>query len=219
MCRHSDGYSAEGIVMGSPGPLSPPVDVAHAQAFNQLLSTGRPLTSRSLAARLGVSLAEGNQLVAMLRERGQVIVDDQERIVGAGGLSVVPSRHRIFIGGRSYWTWCAYDAVGIVGAVRGTGSAVSRSPLTGAGLEVRFWDGQPEPTGIVIFMAEGGMGRSLYDEWCPHVNFFEDEASALAWAAREGVEGLSLTVAKATAKGSVAWARLLPSRAPGTRPG
>jgi|ERR1700736_1755924 len=205
--------------MRTPDPLTPLADVAHAGAFNLLLSTGRPLTSRSLAARLGVSPAEGSQLVAMLRERGHVRVDDHERIVGAAGLSVVPSRHRIFMGGRPYWTWCAYDAVGIMGAVRSTGSAVSRSPLTGAGLEVRFWDGRPEPTSIVIFMAEGGNGGSLYDEWCPHVNFFEDEESALAWAAREGVEGLSLTVAKATAKGSLAWARLLPSRAPGTRPG
>jgi hypothetical protein len=42
------------------------------------------------------------------------MLDAEDHIVAAHGLSLVPARqHRLKLCGRQFWTWCAIDAIGI----------------------------------------------------------------------------------------------------------
>src|SRR2546426_98546 len=78
-------------------------------------------------------------------------------------------------------TWCAYDVVGIFGALRASGEARSTSPSSGTALEVHFQDGRPLAAELVLFrpdLAHLSCCRSVYDEWCPNSNFFESEEAA-----------------------------------------
>jgi len=154
-------------------------------AFRRLFRTGSPVRVEELAADLGHPVEEIAQRVDELRRRGQIRLDEEGWVAGSAGLSVGPDRHRIEIGGRTFWTWCAYDVVGIFGALRAGGEAHSTSPASGGAIEVRFNGGQPLPSPVVLFRPDDGYRNccdNVYEEWCAKSNFFEDEGVARTWS-------------------------------------
>ena len=94
-------------------------------------------------------------------------------------MSTEPTRHRVELKVGTRWTWCALDAVGIVGAV-GDGIIVSATNSGALVLEVR--DGKVEPTDAAVFIADGYGMTSTMEEWCPLVNFFTTVDDAETWA-------------------------------------
>jgi alkylmercury lyase len=127
---------------------------------------------------------------------------------GSAGLSIIPDRHEIELDGRRFWTWCAYDILGIVGALRADGTAHSRSPATGASLEVGFRQGRPEPTSLVLFRPDDNYKSccaNVYEDWCPNSNFFASRESASAWAAARGIPGRVMDLAEAANLATANW--------------
>jgi hypothetical protein len=102
------------------------------EAFRHLLAAGVPATGEDLAASIGLSADKVAQVLEELSTSGGIRRDETGRVIRSAGLSVVADRHQIDLEGRRFSTWCAYDIIGIFGALRATGSAVSRSPVTGA---------------------------------------------------------------------------------------
>jgi alkylmercury lyase len=149
-----------------------------------------------------------------LEQAGLTRRDPAGRLLGSHGLSVAPTSHELLIDGRRRWTWCAYDAVGILGALEADGRVRSRSPHSGTLIELTFDAGQPAASDAVVFMAEGPC-RSVIDDWCPLVNLFEHDQAAAAWARQHGISGAARPVAQATRLGAAAWRAYL---WPGTTP-
>ena len=80
-------------------------------------------------------------MVASLRAR--LIVDDNGRVVAAHGLSAVPARqHRLTLRGRSFWTWCAIDALGIPAGLGEDAVAETTCQLCGTVVRVEFKAGK-----------------------------------------------------------------------------
>src|SRR5262245_41992663 len=125
-------------------------------AFRQLLRTGTAAPISDLAAALDRPELEIESAAEKLKGEGGILVDDRGRIVGSAGLSIGPDRHRIELGDRTFWTWCAYDILGIVGALGADATAYSASPHSGVSLEVRSDRGRPEPPSLVPFPPAGG---------------------------------------------------------------
>jgi len=184
-------------------------DAVRAAAFRALLATGRPVSAAGLAAGLGTSDAEVQAALERLNRRGQLRRDGERRVVGSCGLSVVPSRHELRSGGRRLWTWCAYDAVGILGALRADGTVRSISVATGRPLEVTFRLGSPETDTIVIVMPDASGCDDVVEEWCPRVNFVEDEQTARSWLRSKGQVAEVVPIAEASRRGTSAWATLI----------
>jgi len=182
---------------------------ARAAAFRALLATGRPVSAAGLAAGLGTSAAQVQAELEELDRRGQLRLDGEGRVVGSCGLSVVPSRHELQTGGRRFWTWCAYDAAGILGALRADGTVRSVSVATGRPLEVTFRLGSPETDSIVIVMPDRSGCDNVVEEWCPHVNFVEDEQTARSWLRSKGQVAEVVPIAAASRRGAAAWATLI----------
>jgi alkylmercury lyase len=136
--------------------------------------------------------------------------DDAGNLVGSAGLNVLPDRHEIQLGGRRYWTWCAYDVLGIFGSLGASGRAASRSPLTGGSIEVRFHDGRPQQTSVVLFLPEDSPSccGNVYEEWCPNLNFFEDEAAATKWSSNSDLSGRVLGLDEGVALAAAEWQAL-----------
>jgi hypothetical protein len=171
----------------------------------------------TLASTLGCPAA---RLVAALDEldgAGRVRRDEAGRVVGSAGLSVIPDRHQIELDGRMFWTWCAYDILGIFGAAGSTGTAWSRSPATGAMIELHFDGGIPAPAGAVLFRPSDSLAEcctSVYEEWCPNSNLFEDKVAARDWSARHGLEGRVLNLDEASELATGEWLPLFRGDAP-----
>ena len=193
----------------------PPDDQALlARAFWLLLDHGRPVELDALAGALQRQPAAVAAAVDRMEQAGLTRRDPAGRLLGSHGLSVVPTNHELVIDGRRRWTWCAYDAVGILGALEADGRVRSHSPYSGTLIELTFDAGQPAATDAVVFMAEGPC-RSVIEDWCPLVNLFEHNQAAVAWARQHGISGAARPVAQATRLGVAAWRAYL---WPGTTP-
>ncbi|HZU16592.1 MAG TPA: organomercurial lyase [Candidatus Dormibacteraeota bacterium] len=169
-------------------------------AFRRLLRTGRRAEVRDLASDLGRPVEEVEARVAALDAEGRMRLDDAGGVVGAAGLSVVPDRHRLDLDRRTLWTWCAFDLIGIAGALRADGVGRSVSPWSGLPLEVRFRGGQPEPGPLALFRpddAERAGCRNLYREWCSNTNLFESPEAARAWSEQRRLRGRVLGLGEA----------------------
>jgi hypothetical protein len=181
-------------------------------AFRFLLRSGSPAQVMDLAAGLGLPAEDVGVAVRELQDRGAVRVDGRGRVVGSSGLSVQPDRHRIELGARTLWTWCAYDFVGIFGALRATGTAHTRDPLSGTDLVVAFESGSPRRSTVVLFRPDERFRdacTNVYEQWCPNSNLFETAGAARTWAADHELEGRVLTLAEATALASEGWRPLV----------
>jgi len=169
-------------------------------AFRRLLRTGTAVSITDLAADLDRPEPQVELAVGELRSEGSIQVDDRGRVVGAAGLSIGPDRHRVEVGDRTFWTWCAYDILGIVGALQADATAYSASPHSGESLTVRFHQGRPEPTSLVLFRPDDGFMSccaNVYEDWCSNSNFFESREAALAWAAPRGIPGHVMDLSEA----------------------
>lgn len=183
--------------------------LVEAVAFRELLRTRSPVAPATLVAAIGGDEAAVGRTIAAVADAGHLRLSAGGDVVGSAGLSVVPSRHQLTVEGERFWTWCAWDAVGILAALGASGLVESRDPRSGRPVEVAFHEGQPDATPAVIFMVELPTFRSAHDEWCPLVNLFESDASARDWAAASGVAGSVVTVAEASARGTRRWGPLV----------
>jgi len=161
-----------------------------AAAFRLLLDEGQPAAMTSIAEAAGVGVTTTLEVLEGFAKTGNVsFAGDQ--VVGIAGLSVEPTQHRIDLAAGRRWTWCALDAVGIVGAI---GDGVIHSEMAQCPVQVHVKDGEVESTNLAVFVADGYGMTSAVDQWCPLVNFFATLESATAWAEEFGVAGRSIPV-------------------------
>jgi alkylmercury lyase len=175
------------------------------EAFQLLLAEGRPVTVERLAWALGRDAETVEQALGRLERAGRTRRNPAGAVTSSLGLSVEPTAHELIVDGARRWTWCAYDAVGILAALGASGQVRSRSPHTGAPIELAFDQGRPATDSqVVVFLAQGPC-VSVVEDWCPLVTFFEDPDTAAAWAAQHGVTGTAVALPQAAATGAAAW--------------
>ena len=180
-----------------------------AAGFRLLLARGTPVTVEELVDAVGAGARSVRSAMDESVRHGSARVDAEGRLVGTCGLSVVPHRHEILVGERRFWTWCAYDAVGILGALRADGLIRTSDPESGQRIEIAFTRGRTAEGSAVLFVPDFPSSSSVIDEWCPNANLFESEANARAWAGRRGIAGEVLSLSQAVKVGAGDWGPLL----------
>jgi hypothetical protein len=199
------GPDVVGDITGSDG-------IARAHAFGLLLKTGAPVEVDELARSMHTDAAVLTGTLDRLARAGRIRRDSVGRLTGAAGLSVVRDRHQLMIESRTFWTWYAYDILGVIGALKADGRAWSRSPASGVPIELAFQRGTPEPSSIVLFRPDDSFAAccpNIYEEWCPNSNFLESTSAAQAWSEQRGVSGQIFTLEEAMAKATMEWAFVL----------
>ncbi len=196
------------MLRGPLGELTDSNNLLRAAAFRLLLTSSQPVTSEELAKASGFDQERTTKMLEDLDTDGRIRHDDNGRVVGSAGLSVTPDRHEIHLSGRTFWTWCAYDILGIFGALRANGTAHSPSPPDRALIELRFLDGRPQDGDTVVFRpAEELMSscENVYEEWCPNSNLFSSRELAEAWAVQYQISGRVLSLAEASDLAANEW--------------
>jgi alkylmercury lyase len=194
--------------------LEPPSDVEaliRATAFRLLLANGVPINGVELAAATGIRVEKLDEHLDDLHRAGRIRRDVAGRVIGSAGLSVTKERHEIELGGRRFWAWCAYDILGIFGALGANGRALSPNP-DGQTIEVQFERGRPVNSNAVLFRPDGElMSRceNVYLEWCPNSNLFADAERAKAWAVRRVINGRVMDLSEASTLGADDWAEVV----------
>jgi alkylmercury lyase len=194
--------------------LEPPNDVEaliRTAAFRLLLAHGVAITREELAAATGIRREKLDGHLDDLHRAGRIRRDEAGRVVGSAGLSVTKDRHEIELDGRQFWTWCAYDILGIFGALGANGRALSPSP-DGQTIEVQFARGRPMNRNAVLFRPDDELMsccENVYEEWCPNSNLFGDAERAKTWAGERGISGRVMDLAEASKLGADDWAEVV----------
>ena len=188
--------------------LSEPDWIVRQAAFRAILETGQPWDA-ALAHDLPLDEASVRVAIEHLVDAGRARTDRDGRVTATGGLSTDPTEHRIEMPAGSRWTNCAYDALGILGALGADGRIDTRSPVTGAEIRVRFEGGRPVASDAVLFLADQTCCSRPNEDWCPIVNLFEEASSASGWATERGLSGRVVSLEEGTDLGAVEWRPLV----------
>ena len=94
----------------------------------QQVTRGKPVAPATLRASLQVSQDEFEQRLAKLPP--DVEFDQAGNIVGLG-VTLVPTSHRIQLGGKHLYTWCAFDTVLLPPSLHIEAQVESTCPVTG----------------------------------------------------------------------------------------
>ena len=168
----------------------------------QQVTRGKPVTPASLQASLQVSQDELEQRLARLSP--DVEFDQAGNIVGLGA-TLVPTSHRLQIGGRLLYTWCAFDTVLFPPSLQVEAQVQSTCPVTGQ--PITF---VATPEGIILDWFPAGSVMSLIvpaergdctrATFCQQSLFFQSEQAAASFLA-EHADALLLSVEEAASVG------------------
>lgn len=183
---------------------TPEVIAVRSAGFRLLLEDGRPIDREEWAAAAETDIGALNTILEGTETKGRVALDTEGRLVGIAGLTIEPTRHEVEIDGTTRWTWCALDAIGILGALEADGIVLSRDPRRGNEVRIAFTDGKPDDD-ATLFILGGYDGANAVEEWCPLVNFFSSRQDAEEWVQSEGLEGDIVSVTEIASQAADMW--------------
>ena len=179
-----------------------------AAAFALLFENPAPVMESEIARRAGLSLDTTSASLAEIDEMGMLRRDDQRRIIGIAGMSIDPTQHEIHIDGTIRWTWCALDAVGIIGSLGRGGTFTTTVPGTNQRMLVDFNKEGETTSSAVVFIADGFADGCVVEDWCPTVNLFPDGGAAKAWSEANDIKGRAVTIQDLMPDATEMWAFL-----------
>jgi alkylmercury lyase len=94
------------------------------------LAKGVPVRRQQLASALDVPDREVNEVLESDALSCLTFHDDQEAIVGFGGLAVVEMAHKFIVNNQTLYTWCAWDSLFIPELLDTTAQVESTCPET-----------------------------------------------------------------------------------------
>jgi alkylmercury lyase len=166
-------------------PRLDPAEQRLVLAAFRLLGEGRAFTDRELAERTGLPPAE----IHMSLGPSMIERDDQERVLGLGGLTLEPTKHVLELDGRTLYAWCALDTLFLPELLGRPARVRSSCPETGEAVSLRVDDGgvtDVTPAGAVMSLhdAEGLELEDVRGTFCCYVHFFASEEAARIRARR-----------------------------------
>ncbi|GIX48419.1 MAG: alkylmercury lyase [Candidatus Tectimicrobiota bacterium] len=171
-----------------------PAEQRFALQLYRRLATGEPVPRAALAAEEAL----------WQRFAGRLRDDAAGRVVAFGGLSLLPTAHRMEVAGRLLYAWCAWDTLFLPALLQQPARVTSSCAVTATPvcLEVtpqRLARCQPA-SAVVSFVVPAAWEGDVVAAFCCHVRFFRDLATG-----RQGLashpEAWLLPVAEAFALG------------------
>jgi alkylmercury lyase len=165
------------------------------------VTRGKPLAKADLAASLQVSQGDVEQRLMRLPDTE---FDQQGNVVG-WGVTLLPTRHRFHIHGRSLYTWCAFDTVLFPPSLLAEAQVQSTCPVTGHPIT---FVATPEGTikhltpasSVLSLIIPVERSECVRATFCEQSLFFESEQIASAWLTAHP-EAVLLSIAEAATVG------------------
>ncbi len=193
---------------GMTKPLLPAIDAAgqvRATSFALLLRDRRPIEPADITVATGLPDETVRAAVVTLAEGGWLDQDASRRITGSAGLALVDGPHRLVLGGVTFRTWCAYDALGIPAALAAGAEIETACGVCTAPIRITFERGLPERAGPErLWLADGG--ADLRSSFCTPTVLLCGEEHAGAWARTQGGKGQLMDLVAGARAGAADWA-------------
>ena len=173
----------------------------------RLIAEGEPVSVERLAVRLGLDDNAVRSLLGCLPP-ATFQYDEPGRIIGFGGLSQSPTRHRFTVGGRGLYTWCAFDGLFLPELLDSPGRITTACPVTRVDIRLTVTpEGveKTDPDGVVmsfVMPETAGYRADLRGTFCRYVNFFASDQAGTTWLS-ENAGAVILSLAEAYALGRI----------------
>ena len=175
-------------------------------AFARLRADRAPATPAELAGDTRLDVADVRDALDSLVETGTATLDADGAVTAVGGLSVLPAAHQLLLGGDPFWTWCAFDAVGIPAALRVDAVARTRCGHCGTRLDLTITDGRPPGGSPVVGWLPAQTCANVQADFCPQANLFCDTTHLAAWRTAAGdPPGRDATLTELADLGAQVW--------------
>lgn len=156
--------------------------------YAQLLK-GEPLPVSHFAELLHVEVDAAQKIIATFGE-----MDDQGRVTGFLGLSVVPTQHKLIVKGKTLYTSCALEAAILPQFLLLEALIESEDPVSGHKIQLSvnedFLD-WTDPVPVFISWAEENHRSDKRQNFCQTSQFFASQKTAAEWLAENA--GTSIT--------------------------
>jgi len=122
--------------------------------YTHIARTTRAPSPAEIAAVVGGPADEVRSAYRRLYgKRVLVLEDNGESVRMAPPFSGVPTQHRVRVAGKDYFANCAWDALGVIAALRQPGEVFSRCEQSLEPLHIRVGSEGPQPEPCVIHFA------------------------------------------------------------------
>lgn len=178
-------------------------------AFRRLVATVAPVDVATLAVDTDLTPDQVESSLADLAVSGAVARHPAGPVVAAGGLSAIPSRHQLRLDGRQFWTWCAFDGIGIPAALNVDAALDTRCPHCGQPIQVAMEGGRPPADLPITGWLPGGPCGNVQADFCPDANLFCNDMHLVTWRTAAGdPPGAAATLPELADTGRMVWADL-----------
>ena len=163
----------------------------------QQITRGKPVTPAALRVSLRVSQHELEQRLAQFPDAE---IDRAGNIVGLG-VTLMPTSHRVKVGGKLLYTWCAFDTVLLPPQLDVQAQVQSTCPVSGQPItfvatpEGVIMDLSPA-SGVMSLIVPAQRGDCTRATFCQQSLFFQSERAAATFLA-DHPEALLLSVEEA----------------------
>lgn len=183
--------------------------VVRRAAFTRLRADRAPATVADLAADTRLSPDDVRQALDALAATGTATLGQGGTVTALGGLSVLPAAHQMLLAGDPFWTWCAFDAIGIPAALRVDAVTRTRCGHCGTCIDLTLPGGRPPGCSPVVGWLPGQTWANVQADFCPQANLFCDTAHLTAWlTAASDPPGRDATLTELADLGAQVWAEM-----------
>ncbi len=199
---HSGDVAALAGALSRVMPTFAPLEQSLAVELYRHLAAGAPVRPEALAEALGLRTRAVAARLDAPHMRALLFYDDDRRIIGFGGLTIVPMRHEFRVNGRTLFTWCAWDGLFIPEVLGLNAEITSTCPETGQTVRLTMTPrgiAAAAPAHLVLsfLLPDAPLFEQTTAEtvrsFCHFIHFLASPQAATAWTARhEGTFVLSL---------------------------
>ena len=159
----------------------------------QQLAQGHPVARDQLAETMTLTTEEVTGLLDRAGLKSLVYNDKQGRIIGFGGLAVVPMNHRFTIGGRTLYTWCAWDGLFLPELLDAEAEIASTCPQTQRSIRLTVTPSgvqatDPSETVVSFLLPDAPLFEQTTAEtissFCHFIYFLASPEAGVAWTAQ-----------------------------------
>lgn len=173
-------------------------------AFGALVVEAAPVDAARLEDASGLDRATVDAALDRLAAAGRIDRDAAGRVLGAAGLTIADGPHSLTLGGHSYRTWCALDAIGIPAALGADARIDTVCAICGSELSVTVSGGRPTGGGPERLWLSGG-GANMRIDFCTPTVLLCSDAHAREWGDRHEGHGEVLDLEATARHGEGLW--------------
>lgn len=150
-------------------------------------------------------LGEWTALAGALEARGRCeVVGD--RLVGIHGLTARPTRHHFVHCASAHHTWCAFDSIGIPGALGIDAVAHTDCPTCGRAIALEIERGVPSDSADLVLWLPDATGDHLMETFCSAADLYCSTEHLAERIDRSVTKGDIVDLAGAVELGRETWA-------------